>query len=107
MQTYLPTRAIQLISEYSKPLTRSDWRTGSRVHKTACDTPFGATLLFETMLYDKIVQCIMQYRNFDTFQCDYMPSMWIDVQKPANCTLKQAHKLADQLVIKALKLEDF
>ena len=107
MQTHLPNRAIALISEYSKPISRSDWRTGSRVHQIASDTPFGATLLFETMLYDKIVQYIMQYNNFDAFQCDYMPSLWIDVIKPQNCTLKKAHYLADQLVIKALKLEDF
>lgn len=27
----LPSRALQLISEYSKPITRSDWRTFPRI----------------------------------------------------------------------------
>ena len=33
MSRKLPSRALQLISEYSKPITRGDWRTFPRITK--------------------------------------------------------------------------
>jgi len=51
----LPSRAVQLISEYSKPLTRPDWRTFIRITK-------------ETFIKDKLKLC----KNTRLYKLVYM-----------------------------------
>ena len=113
MQSSLPTRALMLISEYSQPLTRADWRKGGSTSRQwaeewrmSPEVLFGVRLICESQLYDKIVSSIAKYNNIDPFQCDYMPTMRVDVTKRRNMTKNDIEYMASSLICKSLKIED-
>ena len=113
MQSSLPTRALTLISEYSKPVTRPDWRKGGSTARQweeewrhEPEVTFGMRLICQTQLYDKIVSSIAKYNNIDAFEYYYMPTMWIEVTKRRNMTKNDINYMASSLICKSLKIDD-
>ena len=116
----LPSRALQLIREYSKPITRGDWRTFPRITKEKFVKYKDELDSINRRLYDLVhrhmydyLYCMTEYKlywliriQFDRMNCqtinpiDYMPKIELiylaiqneEIMKRPNCGQKKFFK---------------
>jgi hypothetical protein len=98
----LSLRALSLISQFSKPLTRPDWRKGSYL-KRAWGTyegrnTFQTELIFESPTYDKIYEEVEQYVGNTLFVSNYLPTTYIDLYKHG----RKTSEIVDAIIFKSI-----
>ena len=87
----LPQRALLLISQYSKPYTRPDWRKGSYLKREWThirnESQFLNHIVFNSQIYDLIHDEVeLWFENFcqgEIFESYYLPTTHINIQEIA------------------------
>lgn len=98
----LSIRALLLISQYSKPITRSDWRKGSYIKRAWAvydeQNMLHSELIFESPTYDKIYEEVEHYNGNTLFVSEYLPTTYIDLYKNG----RKTSDIVDAIIFKSI-----